>query len=63
MLKTNKSVLKRIKLTRKGKMLRRPTGQDKYRAKKPGRTILKRRGKVGMAVPDTKVFKKYLPYA
>jgi len=61
-LKTNKSVLKRIKLTRKGKMLRRPTGQNKYRAKKSGRAILKRRGKVGMSAPDTKVFKKYLPY-
>ncbi|MDP1629443.1 MAG: 50S ribosomal protein L35 [bacterium] len=61
-LKTNKSVLKRIKITGRKKMLHRPVGQDKYRAKKSGRAILKRRGKIGVAAPDAKVFKKYLPY-
>lgn len=61
-LKTNKSVLKRIKITGRKKLLRRLAGQDKFRAKKPGRTILKRRGKVALAAPDAKVFKKYLPY-
>jgi ribosomal protein L35 len=61
-LKTNKSVLKRVKITGRKKLLRRLAGQDKFRAKKPGRKILNRRGKVGLAASDAKAFKKLLPY-
>ncbi|PIR89722.1 50S ribosomal protein L35 [bacterium (Candidatus Gribaldobacteria) CG07_land_8_20_14_0_80_33_18] len=34
-----KSVLKRFKITKRGKVLRRLTGQDHYRAKKSGKKI------------------------
>jgi len=36
-MKTRKSIKKRFKITKKGKVLRRVTGQDHYRAKKSGK--------------------------
>jgi ribosomal protein L35 len=43
-MKTNKSYTKRIKVTRKGKLVARKPGQDHFNAKERGRTKgLKRR--------------------
>jgi len=42
-MKTKKSILKRFKITKTGKILRRVTGQDHYRAKKSGKKIRKTR--------------------
>jgi len=42
-MKTRKSITKRFKITRTGKVLRRATGQDHYRAKKSGKRIRKSR--------------------
>ena len=36
-MKTKKSILKRFKITKTGKILRRPTGIDHCRAKKSGK--------------------------
>ena len=36
-MKLRKSISKRFKITKTGKVLRRPTGQDHYRAKKSGK--------------------------
>lgn len=36
-MKTRKSIKKRFKITKKGKVLRRATGQDHYRSKKSGK--------------------------
>ena len=36
-LKTRKSIIKRFKFTKTGKILRRPTGLDHYRAKNQGK--------------------------
>jgi len=38
-MKPRKSILKRFKITTKGKLLRRPVGQDHFRAKKKGKKI------------------------
>jgi len=42
-VKTRKSITKRFKITKNGKILRRATGQDHYRAKKSGKKIRKTR--------------------
>ncbi len=46
-MKTNKSYTKRIRVTRKGKLVARKPGQDHFNAKERGRTKgLKRRANV-----------------
>ncbi|MCX6764566.1 MAG: 50S ribosomal protein L35 [Candidatus Nealsonbacteria bacterium] len=42
-MKTRKSISKRFKITKTGKVLRRATGQDHFRAKKSGERIRKGR--------------------
>lgn len=59
-MKTRKSILKRFKITRSGKVLRRPTGQGHYRAKKSGKKIRKTRGWVEVSKWEAKKIKKLL---
>ena len=56
--KTRKSITKRFKITKTGKILRRPTGQDHYRAKKSGKRIRKSRKWVHLSKPEAKKIKK-----
>ena len=42
--KTNKSFLKRIKITGKGKVLKRPPGQDHFNAKESGQGARNKKG-------------------
>jgi large subunit ribosomal protein L35 len=60
MLKTRKSILKRFKITKTGKILRRATGLDHYRAKKPGKKIRKSRKWVKLSKEESKKIKKLL---
>jgi len=60
MSKTRKSVLKRFKITKTGKVLRRLTGTDHYRAKKPGKRIRKGRKWISVSKPEAKMIKKAL---
>ena len=39
-MKTRKSITKRFKITKNGKILRRPTGQNHLRSKKTGNTVI-----------------------
>jgi len=55
-----KSVLKRFKITKTGKVLRRATGLDHYRAKKPGKKIRKSRKWVEVSKEEAKKIKKLL---
>jgi len=48
-MKTRKSIKKRFKITKTGKILRRLTGQDHFQAKKSGKR--KRRGRKWVRVP------------
>jgi len=57
-LKTRKSISKRFKITKTGKVLRRPTGLDHYRAKKSGKRIRKSRKLVKVSKPEAKKIKK-----
>lgn len=59
-MKTRKSITKRFKFTKSGKILRRPTGQDHSRAKKSGGQIRKLRKWVKLSKPEAKSIKKFL---
>jgi len=60
MSKTRKSILKRFKITKTGKILRRPTGLDHYRAKKSGKKIRQSRKWVSLSKWETKKIKKLI---
>ena len=60
-MKTRKSITKRFKLTKNGKILRRATGLNHYRAKKSGKKIRKSRKWVALSKPEAKIIRKMLP--
>ncbi len=59
-MKTRKSIKKRFKITKTGKVLRRAIGQDHYRAKKSGKKKRETRKWVLVARVDAKKIKKLL---
>lgn len=59
-MKTKKSVTKRFKITKTGKVLRRPSGLDHYLAKKPGDKKRKSRKRTEMPKPQAKKIKQLL---
>jgi large subunit ribosomal protein L35 len=59
-MKTRKSILKRFKITKTGKILRRPTGLDHLRAKKSGNKIRKSRKWVPVSKWEAKKIKKLI---
>ncbi len=59
-MKTRKSITKRFKFTKSGKILRRPTGLDHYRAKKSGKQIRKSRKWIELSKDESKKIKKLL---
>lgn len=58
--KTRKSLLKRFKITKTGKILRRIPGQNHFRAKKPRNLVREKRGWVEVSKEEAKIIKKYL---
>jgi len=58
--KTKKALIKRFKITKKGKILRRITGQNHYRSKKSGERKRKGRKWIALAPNEAKRLKKYL---
>lgn len=56
--KTRKSIIKRFKITKSGKILRRATGQDHYLAKRSGKQKRKSRKWIALSKPETKAIKK-----
>jgi ribosomal protein L35 len=61
-MKTRKSILKRFKFTKKGKILRRAVGQDHYLAKKSAKQRRKKRKWVEVSKSEVKKIKKLLKY-
>ena len=61
-MKTRKSFKKRFKITKTGKVLRRATGQNHFRAKKSGNKIRKGRKWVEVSKTETKNIKKLINY-
>lgn len=62
MIKTKKALIKRFKITKNGKILRRLSGQNHYRAKKSGEKKRKGRKWVPLAKSETRRIKKYLHF-
>ena len=60
MLKTRKSVTKRFKMTKTGKILRKSTGLDHYLAKKSRKDIRRKRKWVELHKSEAKKIKKLL---
>jgi len=59
-MKTRKSITKRFKITKSGKVLRRATGLDHYRAKKTGEKVRKSRKWIEVSKSEAKKIKKLL---
>ncbi|MEK7503710.1 MAG: 50S ribosomal protein L35 [Patescibacteria group bacterium] len=59
-MKTRKSITKRFKITKNGKIMRRLTGLDHYLAKKSGERGRRGRKWITVSVPETKKLKKLL---
>ena len=58
--KTNKFATKRLKLTKKGKVLYRSARQNHFNAKQSGNQTRQKRGLKNLAKAPAKVFKKIL---
>ena len=61
-LKTNKGALKRIKITGKNKILRRPTKQGHFNAKASGNATRNKRKSAILPIENINKLKKQLPY-
>lgn len=61
-LKTRKSIAKRFKITKTGKVLRRATGLDHYRAKKSGKRIRQSRKWIRVPMNEARKIKRFLKY-
>jgi len=61
-VKTRKSILKRFKITRTGKILRRAIGQDHNLAKKSGKKRRQKRKWVKLSKPEAKKIKKLISF-
>ena len=60
-LKTKKSVVKKVKITGKGKVLRRYTKQNHYNSRQTGKFKRKKRGDKPLFKTDAKNILKALP--
>ena len=58
--KTRKSLSKRFKITKTGKILRRVSGQNHLRSKKSGQAIRQKRKWVELSATETKKVKKLI---
>jgi large subunit ribosomal protein L35 len=56
MAKTSKTLAKRIKITKTGKIIRRQMGLSHFRAKKSSKSIRSGRSNVSVAAVDLKAF-------
>jgi len=59
-MKTRKSISKRFRITKNGKILRRAVGQDHFRSKKPGSAKRKARKWMLVTGPLAKKVKKLI---
>lgn len=59
-MKTRKSLIKRFKITKTGKVLRKATGLNHYRAKKPSKKIRKSRKWIPVSKSEAKKIKKLI---
>lgn len=61
-LKTHQSVAKRIKVTKRGKVLHRKGGQDHFNSHEPGKTTRTKRRDIQSRSSETRNLKRLMPY-
>ncbi len=61
-LKTVKAVSKRIKVTKKDKVIIRKGGQDHFNTRESGKTMRNKRRDIKLAKANKKNIKKFIPY-
>ena len=61
-LKTNKSILSRLKISGKGKITRRATNQSHFNTKATGQQRRSKHQNSSIAKRDIKAIRQYLPY-
>ncbi len=59
-MKPRKSIIKRFKFTKSGKILRRQAGQNHLRAKKSGNKKMALRKFIELSAPESRVIRKVL---
>ena len=62
-LKTRKSIAKRFKITKKGKVLKKKAGQDHFNARESGKVKRNKRRVTKASEANTKNLKSQLPYS
>jgi large subunit ribosomal protein L35 len=62
-LKTHKTISKRIKITKSGKLLKRHGGQDHFNSRNPGKITRKKRRDQSVAAVYVKNIKGLMPHA
>ena len=62
-LKTHKSVVKRVKITKQGKLLVRKGGQDHFNSRDRGVKTMGKRRDITLSKTETKNIKRLLPYS
>ncbi|MBI4138742.1 50S ribosomal protein L35 [Candidatus Uhrbacteria bacterium] len=60
-MKTNKAIAKRIRITKRGKLLKRYGGQNHFNTRNPGKITRKKRRDKGVAAVYAKTIIKALP--
>jgi len=60
MVKTNKSILKRMRITKARKILRSGSGINHFQAKKSRRSQLRKKRSVGLRKEQARMIKSYL---
>jgi len=62
-LKTRKAIAKRIKITKKGKVLKKKAGQDHFNARESGKVKRNKRRMTKSAKANIKNLKRQVPYS
>ena len=62
-LKTHQSIVKRVKLTKRGKVLHRKGGQDHFNSHESGKTTRNKRRDVSSRKTEVRNLKRLIPYS
>lgn len=61
-LKTHKATAKRVRITKRGKILKKRSGQNHFNARESGNTTRNKRRLVSFGKTEEKTIKQLLPY-
>lgn len=63
MMKTNKTIAKRLQITKTGKVLKRKAGQDHFNSRESGNTTRAKRRDIQLNAKFSRNLKRLLPYS